>query len=1013
MGTTMTFVECFEQAYGHKPFPWQVRLADDVVRSGQWPSLLDLPTGTGKTAAIDVALFALAMRPQDQPRRIVVVVDRRVVVDQAAERARLLRAAMLRAPVGSPLARWRQRLLDIWAGEARDLPFHVAVLRGGMPRDEVWAARPDVPAVVVSTVDQVGSRLLFRGYGVSSRMAPVHAGLLGNDCLYLLDEVHLSTAFAETLDAIKSRWRHWHRADGEHVLPDRWAVVSMSATPYGVAPEPGFGLSDDDRSDATLSLRLSARKLATLEKVTVRGEEETRRTAFAAACSDAAEARLRDGAVVVAVVVNRVATARDVWRETSRRLDGRGDCVLLTGRMRPLDRMHELSRTVDGRTLLARIKAGRDRSCDRRPLVVVATQSIEAGADFDFDGLVTECASLDALRQRFGRLDRLGILGMSHGCILVRHDQIGDKDDDPVYGRAMAATWAWLQEEATDGVVAFGLAGWREPPTGRREQVYTRPVHAPVLLPAHIEAWAQTSPPPYPDPDVALWLHGPRRDAKEVQIVWRADVDTRDLVQMSTVAPQEKARAVEQWRRKFELLPPSSLEAMSVPLPAARAWLQQTTLSDISDVEGVDEDLVAGDSQAADSGRAVLHVARSGVDVVHAVDLRPGMTLVVPVSYGGLRANNWDPSATEPVTDVAELAQLLHRGRVVLRLDPPTWLAAGDDPADASWRTAGLASPPPNREPDSSERAFRDAVVEWLGGIVTTSGPFGRAWSHVLTGGARCVRVVESSPDSWALVGSRRLSAADVRSLLRQSGAGALQETLDEDVIADVAADGDEASFVGSAVALDAHLKDVAALAERLALNLGFPSDLVHVLERAGRLHDVGKADVRFQQWLAGGSEVRLALQDVLLAKSSGEAADRGARLEARLRAGYPNGYRHELLSVAMVAPVATEFSPEYDVDLLLHLIASHHGCCRALAPTVDSGPSLKVSLDLAEIKLEADAAHSLARLDSGIAERYAASTERFGWWGLAWLETVLRLADHLVSATVMEGRKESDHGRH
>lgn len=200
------------------------------------------------------------------------------------------------------------------------------------------------------------------------------------------------------------------------------------------------------------------------------------------------------------------------------------------------------------------------------------------------------------------------------------------------------------------------------------------------------------------------------------------------------------------------------------------------------------------------------------------------------------------------------------------------------------------------------------------------------------------------------------------------------------------------------AVTLERHLNDVAAIAQRFATNRGLGDDVVENLRCAAALHDVGKADPRFPQMLAGGSEVRFALQEALLAKSQGEPRDRAARQQARLRAGYPDGYRHELLSVAMLELAIASIAPERDPDLVLHLVASHHGRRRPFAPANEPGPSLEVQMSLDGHTLRADAAHQLARFDSGIADRYFRLTERYGWWGKAWLEAILRLADHRAS---------------
>ena len=81
----MDFAETFECLTGHRPMPWQVRLFGRM-RTGDLPRALDLPTGLGKTSVMAVWLAA-RLDGAPLPRRLVYVVDRRVVVDQATAEA--------------------------------------------------------------------------------------------------------------------------------------------------------------------------------------------------------------------------------------------------------------------------------------------------------------------------------------------------------------------------------------------------------------------------------------------------------------------------------------------------------------------------------------------------------------------------------------------------------------------------------------------------------------------------------------------------------------------------------------------------------------------------------------------------------------------------------------------------------------------------------------------------------------------------------------------------------------
>lgn len=985
----VAFDQFFEEVWGFGPFPWQKRLAERVADGG-WPRVLDLPTGAGKTAALDVALFDFVRDAgRRAPRRIVLVVDRRIIVDQVAERARRLREA-LEKPSGPATQAVAERLRAIvdegLPREARGtVPMlETAVLRGATIRDDAWAHYPHVPVLGASTVDQVGSRLLFRGYGVSHGAQPIHAGLMGCDTLLLLDEVHLARPFAQLLDQL----RRLREGFGyEELIPRRFAFVEMSATPDAEGEEPPFALEEEDRAHPVLAQRLGASKPTRLVRVNVSGVESARREKLAKRAAKEAKQMVTAGKRAVAVVVNRVETAR----LTATALEGESsfDVRLLTGRMRPLDQAELLEDIRD------RVMAGRSES-DDRPLVLVATQCIEAGADFDFDGLVTQSAALDALRQRFGRLDRRGGRG-AEAVILHRSDQ--DKGGDPVYGDALANTWAWLHElaEAT-GDLDFGIDALdRHLPQDQMSSLRRGGPTAGVILPAYLDRWAQTRPKPSHEPDVSLYLHGLLEDGErpaDVQVVWREGLLHAD----DTGHPQEQAEVQESLRA----VPPGALETMSLPPWSVRAWLAHRESTDLADVEGQ----VVADGARKDEDeeqlRAFLVLGDEGWRWAQDEGaLRPGALVVVPAEYGGLGiGGTFDPRAERLVTDLGDVTQLRQRGRPTLRLSQRLLggcmtghhlVGLSDDEHPAEVLEAALAdimAKPPEGATPGERLVLRALEPKWR--LMPVTPP------------------TEAHGGTWLAAGPI-LGPRDLRTLLQRACA-TFDDALPDD--ASTEAEDEAGSLVGTSVPLTRHLRGVQGWASRFAKGVGLSQSFEATLRWAGFVHDLGKADPRFQLLLHGGdpvAAVRAENEGLLLAKSATPWFDRAALRRARARAGYPQGQRHELVSLAMVqnnVELRTRVEAEGgDWELLLHLVASHHGWCRPWPPVLDATglEDEHAETELEGIAFKGPTRHGGDELGSGVALRFHRLNRRYGWHELAYLESLLRLADMRRSAWEQE----------
>jgi CRISPR-associated endonuclease/helicase Cas3 len=275
-----TAVQSFDRQFaalsGFTPLSWQRRLFERLMK-GNLPSALDLPTGLGKTSVMAIWLIARAHGAK-LPRHLVYVVDRRAVVDQATDEAEKLRNALegtaehfdrLDESTGAQAKQTAAELkMRLGVNDKRKLP--ISTLRGAHVDNREWLDDPAAPAIIVGTVDMIGSRLLFEGYGVSRKMRPYQAGLLGVDALVVLDEAHLVPPFAHLLRAIERDASLRPKDDADRALLPYFALLPLSATQrdpgeggHGRAP---FRLEEADwKTDCVAKRRLEARKHLRLE----------------------------------------------------------------------------------------------------------------------------------------------------------------------------------------------------------------------------------------------------------------------------------------------------------------------------------------------------------------------------------------------------------------------------------------------------------------------------------------------------------------------------------------------------------------------------------------------------------------------------------------------------------------------------------------------------------------------------------------------------------------------------
>ena len=934
------FGDAFETLTSHAPFPWQQRLFEEYFASGLLPPAVDIPTGLGKTAVMAVWLLARAAGAA-LPRRLVYVVDRRAVVDQATAFAQQLRD-VLKEEDGLEAVR-----CGLGLGER---PLPISTLRGLHADNREWMADPSAAAIIVGTVDSVGSRLLFQGYGLSRSIRPYVAGLLGCDTLVILDEAQLAGPFERLLQAIERGQRisppdRTELGAGElaglaatGAFPPPFRVLPLSATPSLASDGKHFRLDGADRRNEVVRTRLNARKNLTIEAL-----EATSNLAEALAdrAWDQMMAVSRDNGrpPSVAIYCDRRADAEKV-SATLRKRAGQDNLtphvILLVGGRRVRERQTAYAELVEHGMI------GDSRPSRNAPVFLVATSAGEVGVDLDADHLVCDLVAWERMVQRLGRVNRRGT-GTAR-VLVIEAGLINDRKVDRHVIARREAVRSLLDalppdnaggRQAGPGAVADLVADLDRHPCvaagTSRLPLY------PALSRPVVDAWAMTSLANHAGrPDVAAWLRGwAEDDEPQTAVIWRRYLPLR----FSPHGGEVTSARMPEVRAFFAAAAVQTTELLETETRHVVDWLRKRghKLRTARRQEAEPEDGGGtGDGDETGTRTHLLAPLTWHAPIAFLLDNanQPADTLSLSDIDGLARGKLWEMLKGKRLVVDARLGGLKD-GLLDVNADqpPPTiednWSSGGGDPVDVRHVHRVVAR--------SEAERFGYLRGEEVGDGDTDCG----SWQDVLY--TPYSESSEGTASSWLVV----------------------QKLLGEDN------DEDARAVARQAQRLDAHQRWAGEEAARIATALGLEAADQAMLIAAARHHDDGKATQRWQRAFGAPTDWR---DDGPYAKTAGP-----------VNRHQLSGFRHELKSTLDAERNGLD-GLEHDSPrfmLALHLIAAHHGSARP-AIGIDGYDDLPPS-----------AAEASAY---AIAMRFARLQRKWGPWGLAWWEALLRAADQAAS---------------